>query len=83
MLRASESESLRDMIANSESSLAPTHPDERGDEALAAAAIIAVPTPITGWFGMNIPYWGLDPVGCTGLMLVSMITLFVSFRSRD
>ena len=91
VLRASEwSESLRDMIANLfESSLAlnDTRMNEVMKRLAAWAAIIAVPTLITGWFGMNIPYWGfgtlLGVVLCTGLMLVSMITLFVSFRSRD
>lgn len=91
VLRASEwSEALRDMIANLfESSLAlnDTRMNEVMKRLAAWAAIIAVPTLITGWFGMNIPYWGFGtPLGvalCTGLMLVAVVTLFVSFRSRD
>ena len=51
------------------------------------AAVIAVPTAITGWFGQNIPFWGFSqPVGLwlsTALILVAMIVLYVVFRQRD
>ena len=52
------------------------------------AAIIAVPTLITGWYGMNVPYpgsgetWGVvaaagaRPLGCSG-------SLYVLFRRKS
>jgi magnesium transporter len=51
------------------------------------AAIIAVPTLVTGYYGMNVPYpgfarhWGVW--FSTVLMLVVVVGLFVSFRRRD
>ncbi|HEX3959782.1 MAG TPA: CorA family divalent cation transporter, partial [Trebonia sp.] len=51
------------------------------------AAIIAVPTFITGFYGMNVPYpgfsaeWGF--VIALGVMIVSMIVLYRVFRRRD
>jgi magnesium transporter len=51
------------------------------------AAIIAVPTFITGFYGMNVPYpfFGRE-VGfgiSMSLMVVSMIVLYQVFRHRD
>ncbi len=51
------------------------------------AAIIAVPTFITGFYGMNVPYpyfgraLGFSIAMC--LMIVSMVVLYRVFRSRD
>ena len=51
------------------------------------AAIIAVPTFITGFYGMNVPYpgfahtWGL--VTSVTLMSVSALLLYVVFKRRD
>ena len=51
------------------------------------AAIIAVPTLITGFFGMNVPYPGFGEGGgfVVGLMIMvgAVITLFVLFRRSD
>jgi magnesium transporter len=51
------------------------------------AAIIAVPTAITGFYGQNVPYPGNgQPWGfwlSTGIMLVLSGCLFVLFRRRD
>jgi magnesium transporter len=51
------------------------------------AAIIAVPTFITGFYGMNVPYPGFEKhwgVGVSvGIMLVSAIVLYVVFRVKD
>jgi magnesium transporter len=51
------------------------------------AAIIAVPTFITGFYGMNVPYPDFGrPVGFSisiGLMVASMILLYLVFRRRD
>ena len=51
------------------------------------AAIIAVPTAITGWFGQNIPYLGFDSVlglwlSIGSIILVSGI-LYIEFKRRD
>ncbi|WP_218184661.1 magnesium transporter CorA family protein [Nigerium massiliense] len=51
------------------------------------AAIIAVPTAITGWFGMNVPYpfFG-QPAGfwlSAGLILAMSVGLYVTFKQRD
>jgi magnesium transporter len=51
------------------------------------AAIIAVPTLVTGYYGMNVPYpgagesWGV--VASTALVVGLSGTLFVLFRRRD
>ena len=51
------------------------------------AAIIAVPTAITGWFGQNVPYPGVDqPWGVwlsVGTIVLSSAVLYVVFRRRD
>lgn len=51
------------------------------------AAIIAVPTLITGWFGMNVPYWGFGThVGLVAALVASLASagvLFVVFRRND
>jgi magnesium transporter len=51
------------------------------------AAIIAVPTAITGWFGQNVPYLGFGDI--TGLwisigsILVVSGVLYIEFKRRD
>jgi magnesium transporter len=51
------------------------------------AAIIAVPTAITGFYGQNVPYpgygvqWGF--IVSSVLMVVIVIALYVSFKRRD
>ena len=51
------------------------------------AAIIAVPTLITGFYGMNVPYPGFDStwgfVTAMITMVVAMIVLYRAFRRRD
>lgn len=51
------------------------------------AAIIAVPTAITGYYGQNIPYWGFGEVAgvWTSNILIVVIsgTLFWAFKKRD
>jgi magnesium transporter len=51
------------------------------------AAIIAVPTLITGYYGMNVPYPGFGRhsgfvVACVLMVLIST-TLYTLFRRRD
>jgi magnesium transporter len=51
------------------------------------AAIIAVPTFVTGFYGMNVPYWGFaKPLGlgmALGLMGVTSVLLYFVFKARD
>lgn len=51
------------------------------------AAIIAVPTLITGWFGMNVPYWGFSqPWGvglATGTVIITAVVLYILFKRYD
>jgi magnesium transporter len=51
------------------------------------AAIIAVPTLITGWYGMNVPYpgsgerWGVIVAAAVMLAVSSM--LYLMFRRKN
>lgn len=83
-------ESLRDMITT----IVETNPslqDARLNTVMKKltgwAAIIAVPTAITGFYGQNVPYPGFGaPAGflaSSGVMVVLMVTLYVLFRRRD
>jgi magnesium transporter len=51
------------------------------------AAIVAVPTLITGFYGMNVPYPGFSEtsgvVASTALMVVLAVVLYVVFKRRD
>lgn len=51
------------------------------------AAIIAVPTAVTGWYGQNLPYPGFDTRPglwtSTGLIVGISIALYLAFRRRD
>jgi magnesium transporter len=51
------------------------------------AAIIAVPTAVTGWFGQNIAFPGKDTIvgviESTVLILGLSVALYVVFRRKD
>jgi magnesium transporter len=51
------------------------------------AAIIAVPTFVTGFYGMNVPYpgfgKGLGVLTALALMIVIAAILYVVFKRRD
>jgi magnesium transporter len=51
------------------------------------AAVIAVPTAITSFYGMNVPYPGFgDPVGLVTAVVAQVVlavSLFVAFRRRE
>ncbi|HEU5353118.1 MAG TPA: magnesium transporter CorA family protein [Actinocrinis sp.] len=51
------------------------------------AAIIAVPTAVTGFYGQNVPYPGFSSeVGfwtSTGIMIALSVGLYIAFRLRD
>lgn len=91
VLRAAEwTESLRDLVTSAfETNLSLT--DARLNTIMKKlagwAAIIAVPTAITGWFGQNIPYPGFsEPLGLwlsVALIVVGVGVLYALFRARD
>ena len=90
-LRAAEwTDSLREIVT----SLFETHlslQDARLNtimKKLAAwAAIIAVPTAITGWFGQNVPYFGFGQAAgvwlSLGMIVVAAGALYAVFRKLD
>jgi magnesium transporter len=51
------------------------------------AAIIAVPTAVTGFYGQNLPYPGFDTVWgfwvSSAVIVAASVTLYLSFRARD
>jgi magnesium transporter len=51
------------------------------------AAIIAVPTAITGFYGQNVPYPGFNEVSgfwvSTGLIVLGSATLYFIFKKKD
>ncbi len=91
VLRASEwTESLRDMVTTiMETSL--TIQGNRlnviSKKVTSWAAIIAVPTAITGFYGQNVPYPGFATAGgfrASGILIVVLSTLlYVLFKRKD
>lgn len=91
VLRVSEwTDSLRDLV----STILETNVSIQGNrmnlimkKVTSWAAIIAVPTAITGFYGQNLPYpgfaseWGFWV--STGLIIAVSGTLYLAFRSRD
>jgi len=51
------------------------------------AAIIAVPTFVTGFYGMNVPYWGFGKALGLGvaiaLMALTSVSLYFVFKAKD
>ncbi|MGB8020566.1 MAG: magnesium transporter CorA family protein [Candidatus Nanopelagicales bacterium] len=91
VLRASEwTESLRDMVTSlfeTNLSLQDSRLNEIMKRLAAWAAIIAVPTAVTGWFGQNIPYPGFgDHSGLwMSAVLIAALSgmLYGLFKQRD
>jgi magnesium transporter len=91
VLRVSEwTESLRDMVTTVfETNL--SMQDARLNTVMKKltgwAAIIAVPTAITGFYGQNVKYPGIDTVGgfvtSTAIIVLMVIGLYWMFRRRD
>jgi magnesium transporter len=91
VLRATEwTESLRDLVT----SILETNLTIQGNrlnvitkKVTSWAAIIAVPTAITGFYGQNVPYPGFGhPSGLVDsslLILVLSVSLYVLFRRKD
>jgi magnesium transporter len=91
VIRAAEwTESLRDMVTSvfeTNLSLQDARLNEVMKKLAAWAAIIAVPTAVTGWFGQNIPYPGyaneFGLLQSVVLMLVGTVGLYILFRRVD
>ena len=91
VLRATEwTESLRDLI----STIRETHLTMQGNrlnvvmkQVTSWAAIIAVPTAVTGFYGQNVPYPGFGkPIGfweSTIIVIILSVGLFALFRKKD
>jgi magnesium transporter len=91
VLRASEwTESLRDLV----NSILETNLTVQGNrlniitkQVTGWAAIIAIPTAITGFYGQNVPYPGFGThsgfVASTATMIVGSVLLYVLFRRKD
>ena len=91
VLRAMEwTESVRDMVSTvfeTNLSLADARLNTVMKKLTSWAAIIAVPTLVTGFYGQNVPYPGFQhAVGfwtSTLVMIVSVVALYVVFRWKD
>ena len=91
VLRASEwTESLRDMVTTvfeTNLSLQDARLNTVMKKLTAWAAIIAVPTAITGFYGQNVTYPGIQTVGgfitSSAIILLLVAVLYVSFKRRD
>jgi len=91
VLRVSEStDALRDLVSTiveANLSLRDYRTNQIAKQVTSWAAIIAVPTLITGWYGMNVPYpgsgtqWGVWVAA--SLVVTISGGLFVIFRRRD
>jgi magnesium transporter len=91
VIRATEwTESLRDLVTT----MVETNMTVQGNrmnlimkKVTSWAAIIAVPTAITGWYGQNIPYPGFGKtaglIASISLIVVFAVGLFVLFRRKD
>jgi magnesium transporter len=91
VLRASEwTESLRDMVTTvfeTNLSLQDARLNTVMKKLTGWAAIIAVPTAITGFYGQNVQYPGIQTVAgfitSTALIVLLVAALYVSFKRRD
>jgi magnesium transporter len=91
VLRAAEwTDSLRDLVT----SILETNLTIQGNrlnvitkKVTSWAAIIAVPTLVTGFYGMNVPYPGFSRADgfmtSVAIMIVAAIVLYIVFRRRD
>ncbi len=91
VLRVTEwTESLRDMITTifeTNLSLADARLNTIMKKLTSWAAIIAVPTAVTGFYGQNVPYPGFSHrsgfLTSTAIMVVLVVFLYVTFRRKD
>jgi magnesium transporter len=91
VLRVEEStDALRDLVATiveTDLSLRDYRQNQVMKKVTSWAAIIAVPTLITGWYGMNVPYPGARTQGgvavAAALIVAVSSALFLLFRKRE
>jgi magnesium transporter len=91
VLRVSEStDALRDLVSSiveTNLSLRDFHSNQIMKQVTSWAAIIAVPTLITGWYGMNLPYPGLGRtwgvVVAAILVVLGSGALYLIFKRKD
>ncbi len=91
VLRATEStEALRDLVSTiveTNLSLRDYHTNQIMKKVTSWAAIIAVPTLITGWYGMNVPYPGFarhsGVVAATILIIACSGGLYALFKKKE
>jgi magnesium transporter len=91
VLRATEwTESLRDLVGSvleTNLTLQSNHLNVVMKQVTSWAAIIAVPTAVTGFYGQNVPYPGFGHPGgfwtSTVVTLMSSVALFWYFRRKD
>jgi magnesium transporter len=91
VLRVSEwTESLRDMITTifeTNLSLQDARLNTVMKKLTGWAAIIAVPTAITGFYGQNVPYPGFGAwsgfIVSTSVIVLLVVVLYVAFKARD
>jgi magnesium transporter len=91
VLRATEwTESLRDVVTSLQESriaIQGNHLNQVMKKLTGWAAIIAVPTAVTGFYGQNVPYpgygkhWGF--VVSLGILIATALALYALFRKRD
>ncbi len=90
VIRAAEwTESLRDMITTvfeTNLSLQDARLNTIMKKLTGWAAIIAVPTLVTGWYGQNVPYPGYDTTAgvltSAALTVLTSVVLFLTFKRR-
>ncbi|MBX7432249.1 magnesium transporter CorA family protein [Mycobacterium sp. Y57] len=91
VLRVSEwTESLRDMVTTvfeTNLSLQDAHLNTVMKKLTGWAAIIAVPTAITGYYGQNVLYPGIDTVAgfvaSSAIIITLVIALYLMFKKKD
>lgn len=91
VIRASEwTDSLRDMVTTvfeTNLSLQDARLNTIMKKLTGWAAIIAVPTLVTGWYGQNIPYPGFSEqsgvITSAALSVLTSLLLYIGFRRRD
>ena len=91
VLRATEwTESLRDLVTTileTNLTIQSNRMNVITKKVTSWAAIIAVPTFVTGFYGMNVPYPGFSHQSGVGIsvviMIVAAITLWVVFKRKD
>ena len=91
ILRVSETtDALRDLVATiveTNLSLRDFRQNQVMKKVTSWAAIIAVPTLVTGFYGMNVPYpgfakeWGFDV--SLAVMVVLVVILYAQFKRHD